>query len=97
MNMIVGLHYKLKQNDISSKCLNTLTYFLDNTTQRVILNGQYLSLAKTEAEVSEGSILWPLLFLIYTNNLCENLVSNFKLFAEDASRFSVVNNIDAPD
>ena len=57
MNMIVGLHYKLKQNDISSKCLNALTYFLDNTTQRVILNGQYLSLAKTEAEVSEGSIL----------------------------------------
>ena len=57
MNMIVALHYKLKQNDISSKCLNTLTYFLDNATQRVILNGQYLSLAETEAEVSEGSIL----------------------------------------
>ena len=39
------LHYKLRQNGISGELLNTLTDYLDNRTQRVILNGQYSSWA----------------------------------------------------
>ena len=38
-------------------------------------------------------ILMPLLFLIYINDLSNDLFSNCKLFADDASLFSVVNNI----
>ena len=44
-----GLHYKLRQNGISGKILNILTDFLDNRTQRVILNGQYSSYVKIDA------------------------------------------------
>ena len=44
-----GLHYKLRQNGISGELLNILTDFLDNRTQRVILNGQYSSWANVEA------------------------------------------------
>ena len=80
-----GVHYKLRQNGISSQLLNTLTDFLDNKTRRVMLNGQYFSWAEVEAEVPQGSILGPLLFLIYIDDL----------FADDASLFSVVRNIDA--
>ena len=90
-----GLHYKLRQNGISGELLNILTDFLDNRTQRVILNGQYSSWAKVEAGVPQGSILGPLLFLIYINDLSENLASNPKLFADDTSLFSVVKNVDA--
>ena len=90
-----GLHYKLTQNDISGELLNTLTDFLDNRTQRVILNGQYSSWAKVEAGVPQGSILGPLLLLIYINDLSENLASNPKLFADNTSLFSVVKNVDA--
>ena len=43
------LHCKLRQNGISGELLNTLTDFLDNRTQRVILNGQYSSWANVEA------------------------------------------------
>ena len=90
-----GLHYKLKQNGISGELLNILTDFLDNRTQRVLLNGQYSSWAKVEAGVSQGSILGPLLFLIYINDLSENLASNPKLFADDTSLFSVVKSVNA--
>ena len=90
-----GLHYEIRQNGISGKLLNTLTDFLDNRTQRVILNGQYTSWANVEAGVPQGSILGPLLFLIYINDLSDNLASNPKLFADDTSLFSVVKNVDA--
>ena len=92
-----GLHYQLRQNGISGDLLNILTDFVDNRSQRVILNGQYSSWAKVEAGVPQGSILGPLLFLIYFNDLCDNLASNPKLFAEDTSLFSVVKNLDPSD
>ena len=38
-------------------------------------------------------VLGPLLFLIYINDSSDNLSSNCKLFADDTSLFSVVNNI----
>ena len=44
-----GFHYKLRQNGISGELLNISTDFLDNRTQRLILNGQYSSWAKVEA------------------------------------------------
>ena len=69
--------------------------FLNNRTQRVILNGEYSSWAKVEAGVPQGLILGPLLFLIYINDLSENLASNPKLFADNTSLFSVVKNVDA--
>ena len=90
-----GLHYKLRQNGISGELLNTLTDFLDNRTQSVILNGQHSPWAKVKAGVSQGSILGPLLFLIYINDLSENLASSPKLFADNTSLFSVVKNVDA--
>ena len=39
------------------------------------------------------SILGPLLFLIYINNLTEGLSSNVKFFADDMSLFSVIHDI----
>ena len=74
-----------------------MTNFLDDRTQRVILNGQYSSWGKTEAGFSQGSVLGPLLFLIYINELSEKLASNFKLFANDTLLFSVVKDIYVSD
>ena len=86
-----GLLYKLNQNGILGNLLETLTDFLKDPKQRVILNGQKFSWENVEDGVSEGSILGPLLFLIYINDLSDNLSTNVNLFADDT--FSVVHDI----
>ena len=87
-----GIIFKPKQNDISSNLLNLLSNFLGNGKQRVVLNGQTSSWADVNAGVPEGSILGPLLFLIYINDLADGLSLNAKLLAGDTSLFSVVHN-----
>ena len=85
------LLYKLKQNGILGNLLETLTDFLKDQKQRVVLNGQNSSWANVEAGIPQGSILGPLLFLIYINDLPDNLSANVILFADDTSLFFVVH------
>ena len=80
---------------ISGKLWNTLKTFLDNTTQKVILNDRYSSWFKVKTGVSQGLFLEPLLFLIYINNLSKNLVLNSELFADDTSLFSADKDFDS--
>ena len=83
----------MKQNGISGELLHILSDFLSNRKQRIVLNGQNSSWANVHAGVPQGSILGPLLFLIYISDLSDNLTSNAKLFADDTSLFSVVHDV----
>ena len=85
----------MKQNGISGDLLQILSDFLSNRKQRVVLNGQNSSWTNVHAGVPQGSILGPLLFLIYINDLADDLSSNVKLFADDTSLFSVVHDVNA--
>ena len=85
-----GLIFKLKQNGISGNLLNLLCKFLRNRKQRVLLNELVSGWSDVKAGVPQGSVLGPLLFLIYINDLSEGLSSNARLFADDTSLFSVI-------
>ena len=70
--------------------LNIITDFLSFRKQRIVLNEQASPWVTFEADVSQGFILRPLLFLIYTNALSNNLSTTDKPFADDTSLFSIV-------
>ena len=76
-----GLLLKLS-NGISGNFLKFLNV-LYCCKQRVVLNGKHSTWEKVNPGVPQGSILGPLLFLIYNNDLSKGLPSNCKLFAED--------------
>ena len=66
--------------------------YLNNRKQGVVLNGSYSSYSTIESGVPQGSVLGPLLFLIYINDLEKNIKSNIKFFADDTMLFSIVND-----
>ena len=88
-----GLIFKLKQNGISDRILNIITDFLSFRKQRFVLNGQASPWTSIETGVPQGSILGLLLFLIHINDISDNLSTTAKLFADDKSLFSIVQNV----
>ena len=89
-----GLLFKLRQYGIGGDVLSLLTDFLSDREQRVVLNGLQSDWQKILSGVPQGSVLGPLLFLIYINDLTDNISSNIKLFADDSSLFIKVQDID---
>ena len=75
--------------------INWLRSYLNNRKQYVELRNNKFSLSDVAYGVSQGSILGPLLFIIYINDICnasENL--NFVLYADDTTFYTTHNDID---
>ena len=80
-----GLVFKLKELGVSGSVLNWFRDYLSHRSQKVVINGRCSSTKYTYAGVPQGSILGPLLFLIYMNNINFNIKSDIKLFADDTA------------
>ena len=85
-----GLIYKLKRCGVSGKLLSLIQSFLKDRKQRTVLHGKCSNWGDISAGVPQGSILGPLFFLVYINDLTADLKCNVKLFADDTSLFTVV-------
>ena len=67
--------------------------FLSDRKQRVVLNGKESAWLPIHAGLPQGFVLGPLLFLIYINDLTENISSNMRLFADYSSLFIKVRDV----
>ena len=90
-----GLIFKLQCNGISGNLLSFLESYLNDRHQRVVLNGVQSNWVRLNAGVPQRSVLGPLLFLVYINDLTDNISSNMKLYADDSSLFARVSGVDS--
>ena len=88
-----SLIFKLKSYGVEGGLLLLIKNDLHNREQRVVLNGQTSEWRKIKAGVPQGSVLGPLLFLIYINDLPDGITSIGKIFADDTSLFSKVLDV----
>ena len=82
-----GLIFKLKQIGIQGEALNIIKNFLSDREQRVTIDGQSSDWTQISAGVPQGSILGPLLFLIFINDITEVVSSDIRIFADDTFIF----------
>ena len=87
-----GLIYKLKAIGIKGKLLNWIENYLSERKQRVVINNTNSDWREIKAGVPQGSILGPLFFLIFINDIITDIQSNIKLFADDTSLYLIVDN-----
>ncbi len=87
-----GLLYKLEKYGIrdhtfGSKTLTWFSSYLANRGHRVAIDGKTSNLEYINAAVPQGSVLGPLLFLVYINDVTDGIESEIFLFADDTSIF----------
>ena len=65
--------------------------FLTNLNQEVVLEGKHSSRSEVTPGVPQGTVLEPLLFLIFINDITKNTSSNDRLFADDCLLYRTMN------
>ena len=70
-----GLIFELKSYGVEGELLLLLKNYLHNREQRAVLNGETSECKIIYSRVSQGSVLGPLLFLIYINDLPHGITS----------------------
>ena len=86
------LLYKLRYYGIRGTTLEWITSWLSGRSQKVVLDGQASEPVPVLSGVPEGSVLGPVLFLIFINNLPDNIRSSVRLFADDCVLYRNINS-----
>lgn len=89
-----GILFKLQQNGINGIVLNWIENYLTGRKQSVTMRSTASDIKTVTAGVPQGSVLGPLLFLIYINDITENLLSIARLFADDSSLSVTTSNVE---
>jgi hypothetical protein len=88
-----GLLHKLARAGIAGKLLAWLKNYLHDRHQRVVINGQFSTWGAITAGVPQGSVLGPLLFLIYINDVIRVVQHcQIRLFADDTCLYIDIDN-----
>ena len=78
--------------EFGAKYLNWVKDFLDSRSQAVVLNGVKSDNIAVSSGVLQGSVPGPILFLIYINDLPDQVKSRVRLFADDMSIYPAISS-----
>ena len=84
---------KLWAYGIRGKLHVWINEFLSNRTQKVVVEGKESATAQVKSGIPQGSVLGPILFLIYINDLPSVILVLKKLFADDAKLYQIVSSM----
>ena len=87
-----GLLFKLRRIGVVGRLLNWFASYLDHRLQRVAMEGSFSEYKEVKAGVPQGSILGPMLFLIYINDIVQEIDSSIKLFADDTTLYLIIED-----
>ena len=85
------LLHKLHQYGVRGNILNWIRGFLDGRTQTVVVDGDESTSVPVTSGVPQGSVLGPILFLAYINDLPDRVTSKVRLFADDTALYLSLN------
>ena len=83
-----GLLHKLKSYGISGQIFDLISSFLSKRRLRVVLDGKSSQECPVNAGVLQGSILGPTLFLLYINDLPDDVICDIVVYADDIILYS---------
>jgi retron-type reverse transcriptase len=85
---------KIENYGITNPILSWIQDFLTRRYQQVSINGETSNQKEVTSGIPQGSVLGPILFVIYINDLPEAVESAAYLFADDTKIFRVINSLD---
>jgi len=85
---------KLVQLGITGKLLKWIKNFLARRHMKVMVQDTFSKWIKVLSRVPQGSVLRPLLLLIFVNELQDWIVSSMKMFADDTKIWTMVDEIE---
>ena len=89
---------KLKHYGIDSNLHRWISSWLTERTQQVVVDGDYSSCKQVRSGVPQGTVLGPLMFLLYINDIGDHLNhSTIRLFADDCLLYRTISNQDDAD
>ena len=89
-----ALIFKLRQLGLGGAFLSILIEFLTDRVQRVVVDGHYSAWRNVISGVPQGSVLGPLLFILYTHDMWFGLENMLVSYADDATLLAVVPSPD---
>ena len=83
-----GLLHNITSYGIKGRVYSVLKSFLTGRSMKVVLNGQSSNIYLINAGVPQGSVLGPTLFLIFINDLPDDVLASFiDMFADDITEY----------
>ena len=83
---------KLQYYGIAGQLLGWISSFLSGHTQRVVCGGQSSDPVNVASGVPQGSVLGPLLFLLFINDITHHLSSTCRLYADDCILYRCIDS-----